>query len=102
MDTQRDFQEKHESCSFRGVRKHHFQFIQKILKIYHRGKPWSLSAQMESDAKPRDIPFLDKYASERWECVLHYMVGSQQQQQQEGGISADAVRILLHAGLMKR
>ncbi|XP_065331992.1 general transcription factor IIH subunit 4 [Cloeon dipterum] len=65
------------------------------------GKPWSLSAQMEADAKPRDIPFLDKYASERWECVLHYMVGSQQQQQ-EGGISADAVRILLHAGLMKR
>lgn len=64
------------------------------------GKPWSLSAQLESDAKPRDIPYLDKYATERWECVLHYMVGSQQQQQ-EGGISADAVRILLHAGLMK-
>ena len=53
---------------------------------------------METDSKPRDIPYLDSYAMERWECVLHYMVGSQQQE----GISADAVRILLHAGLMKR
>jgi transcription initiation factor TFIIH subunit 4 len=62
------------------------------------GKPWSMSSQMETDSKPRDIPYLDSYAMERWECVLHYMVGSQQQE----GISADAVRILLHAGLMKR
>jgi hypothetical protein len=57
-----------------------------------------MSSQMETDSKPRDIPYLDSYAMERWECVLHYMVGSQQQE----GISADAVRILLHAGLMKR
>ncbi|XP_063225175.1 general transcription factor IIH subunit 4 isoform X2 [Bacillus rossius redtenbacheri] len=61
------------------------------------GKPWSV-AQLEADSKPRDVPYLDGYAAERWECVLHYMVGSQQQE----GISADAVRILLHAGLMKR
>jgi transcription initiation factor TFIIH subunit 4 len=57
-----------------------------------------MSSQLETDSKPRDIPYLDGYAMERWECVLHYMVGSQQQE----GISADAVRILLHAGLMKR
>ncbi|XP_075216082.1 general transcription factor IIH subunit 4 marionette [Lycorma delicatula] len=62
------------------------------------GKAWTMSAQLEADVKPRDVSFLDKYAMERWECVLHYMVGSQQQE----GISADAVRILLHAGLMKR
>lgn len=62
------------------------------------GKAWTMSAQLEADAKPRDVSYLDKYAMERWECVLHYMVGSQQQE----GISADAVRILLHAGLMKR
>jgi transcription initiation factor TFIIH subunit 4 len=66
--------------------------------FFVRGKPWSMSSQMETDSKPRDIPYLDSYAMERWECVLHYMVGSQQQE----GISADAVRILLHAGLMKR
>ncbi|XP_049788283.1 general transcription factor IIH subunit 4 [Schistocerca cancellata] len=62
------------------------------------GRPWSMSSTLEADSKPRDIPYLDSYANERWECVLHYMVGSQQQE----GISADAVRILLHAGLMKR
>ncbi|GLV43554.1 marionette [Carabus blaptoides fortunei] len=62
------------------------------------GKPWSMSNQLETDNKARDVSFLDSYSLERWECVLHYMVGSQQQE----GISADAVRILLHAGLMKR
>ncbi|XP_058790249.1 general transcription factor IIH subunit 4 [Phymastichus coffea] len=62
------------------------------------GIPWTMSNNLESDSKPRDVAFLDSYALERWECVLHYMVGSQQQE----GISADAVRILLHAGLMKR
>lgn len=62
------------------------------------GKSWSMSSALEPDKNARDISFLDTYSSERWECVLHYMVGSQQQE----GISADAVRILLHAGLMKR
>ncbi|XP_050512211.1 general transcription factor IIH subunit 4 [Diabrotica virgifera virgifera] len=62
------------------------------------GKAWSMSSALEVDSKARDVAFLDTYSQERWECVLHYMVGSQQQE----GISADAVRILLHAGLMKR
>ncbi|KAG5873371.1 hypothetical protein JTB14_022974 [Gonioctena quinquepunctata] len=62
------------------------------------GKAWSMSSALEVDSKARDVTFLDAYSQERWECVLHYMVGSQQQE----GISADAVRILLHAGLMKR
>ena len=44
------------------------------------GRPWTMSNQMEADSKPRDIAFLDTYALERWECVLHYMVGSQQQE----------------------
>ena len=66
--------------------------------INSSGKPWSMSSALEVDSKARDVTFLDAYAIERWECVLHYMVGSQQQE----GISADAVRILLHAGLMKR
>ena len=37
-----------------------------------------------------------RYATERWETVLHYMVASSAQ----GGISADAVMTLLQAGLM--
>lgn len=57
-----------------------------------------MSSALEADSKARDVSFLDAYSQERWECVLHYMVASQQQE----GISADAVRILLHAGLMKR
>lgn len=57
-----------------------------------------MSSALEADNKARDVSFLDAYSQERWECVLHYMVGSQQQE----GISVDAVRILLHAGLMRR
>lgn len=64
----------------------------------YRGRPWSMSSSLEPDGKARDVAFLDAYALERWECVLHYMVGSAQTE----GISADAVRILLHAGLMTR
>lgn len=69
-----------------------------VLLLLFRGKPWSMSSALEADNKARDVTFLDAYSQERWECVLHYMVGSQQHE----GISADAVRILLHAGLMKR
>ena len=60
------------------------------------GQPWTMSAYLEHDPKGRDVSFLDQYANERWETVLHYMVASSQQ----GGISADAVRTLLQAGLM--
>uniref|UniRef100_A0A6M2DRY9 General transcription factor IIH subunit 4 n=1 Tax=Xenopsylla cheopis TaxID=163159 RepID=A0A6M2DRY9_XENCH len=61
------------------------------------GRPWSMSS-LDADNKARDTAFLDAYCMQRWECLLHYMVGSNQTE----GISADAVRILLHAGLMKR
>lgn len=57
-----------------------------------------MSGAAEKSGHTRDVAFLDAYAIERWECVLHYMVGSQQTE----GISADAVRILLSAGLMAR
>merc|ERR1719323_260566 len=60
------------------------------------GQPWTMSAYLEPDPKARDTAFLDEYATERWGTVLHYMVASSQQ----GGISADAVRTLLQAGLM--
>ena len=60
------------------------------------GQPWTMSAYLEHDPRGRDVSFLDQYANERWETVLHYMVASSQQ----GGISADAVRTLLQAGLM--
>jgi len=62
------------------------------------GNEWSMKLPSEVDPKARDISFLDAYALERWECVLHYMVGSHQQEV----ISTDAIHILYHAGLMKK
>ncbi|CAN8019168.1 unnamed protein product [Ixodes persulcatus] len=61
------------------------------------GQPWAVYSTLEKDKHGRDAQFLDRYAMERWECVLHFMVGCHTKE----GISADAVRILLHAGLMK-
>jgi len=60
------------------------------------GQPWTMSSYLDPDPRMRDVAFLDQYATERWETVLHYMVASSQQ----GGISADAVRTLIHSGLM--
>lgn len=56
--------------------------FRKNLKIVLLGGagPWTMSNQLETDNKARDVAFLDSYALERWECVLHYMVGSQQQE----------------------
>lgn len=62
-----------------------------------------MSTSLDPDTKPRDIDFLDNYALSRWRCVLHYMVGAETAKSSEGeGISPDAVRILLHANLMRR
>lgn len=74
--------------------------FKKNLKVsmFGGGASWGCNPNLEADNRARDVDYLDKYAMERWECVLHYMVGSQQQE----GISPDAVRVLLHAGLMKR
>ncbi|CAH1782954.1 unnamed protein product [Owenia fusiformis] len=63
------------------------------------GSPWSGSRAMNDvDKYGKDIKYLDTYALERWECVLHFMVGSKEACD---GVSKDVVSILLHAGLMK-
>lgn len=69
------------------------------------GRPWSMSSALEVDSKARDVSFLDNYAMTRWRCVLHYMVGSSCNAKgavENEAISPDAVRILLHANLMRR
>lgn len=66
------------------------------------GRPWSMTSFIDGDTKPREISFLDNYAKSRWSCVLHYMVGASATNPEGEGISPDAVRILLHANLMKR
>jgi len=60
------------------------------------GEPWTMAPLNEPDPNKRDISYLDQYAQERWDTVLHYLVGSSQQ----SGVSLDAVKILLHSGLM--
>lgn len=68
------------------------------------GRSWSMFNSVEqSEAKSRDISFLDTYAMSRWNCLLHYMVDSNSSKGNEmEGISVDAVRIILHANLMNR
>lgn len=61
------------------------------------GDPWAMMRLDEDDPYMRTESFLDQYSSERWDTVLHYMVGSKQQT----GISHDAVCILIHSGLMR-
>lgn len=62
-----------------------------------------MSNALDTDSKARDVVFLDNYALARWRCVLHFMVGAGAAKGPENeGISPDAVRILLHAQLMKR
>ena len=60
------------------------------------GEPWTMAPLAEKDPYERDVNFLDQYSQERWDTVLHYLVGSSQQ----SGVSLDAVKILLHSGLM--
>ena len=47
------------------------------------GKPQPDTSKYGEDKHGRDIPFLEKYAKERWESLLYYMTGSTS----EGGIS---------------
>jgi len=57
-----------------------------------------MKPNIDADPKARGISVLDEYAMGRWECVLHFMVGSHQHE----AISSDALQILQHAGLMKK
>lgn len=49
------------------------------------------------DRHARDIKSLDQYAMERWEVILHFMVGSSC-----AVVSQDLAQLLIQAGLMKR
>ncbi|XP_074827402.1 general transcription factor IIH subunit 4 isoform X2 [Natator depressus] len=61
------------------------------------GKAWSDdTSQLGPDKHARDVPSLDKYAEERWEVILHFMVGSP-----SAAVSQDLAQLLIQAGLMK-
>ncbi|RUS87207.1 hypothetical protein EGW08_005047, partial [Elysia chlorotica] len=62
------------------------------------GTPWLGNKNLTPDKYAKDVPFLDKYALERWECVLHFMVGSNEG---SDGVNKDITDILLHSRLMR-
>lgn len=58
-----------------------------------------MSSSLDVDPHQRDVEFLDKYAMDRWESVLQFLV---QPGRGQTAISRDAMRTLLHAGLIER
>ncbi|MGH0128057.1 UNVERIFIED_CONTAM: hypothetical protein FKN15_036102 [Acipenser sinensis] len=61
------------------------------------GKAWADdTSQFGPDKHARDIDSLDKYAIERWEVILHFMVGSP-----SAAVSQDLAQLLIQAGLMR-
>uniref|UniRef100_A0A8C6Z801 General transcription factor IIH subunit 4 n=1 Tax=Nothoprocta perdicaria TaxID=30464 RepID=A0A8C6Z801_NOTPE len=68
-----------------------------LLKGRRRGKSWwDDTSQLGPDRHARDVPALDKYAEERWEVILHFMVGSP-----SAAVSQDLAQLLVQAGLMR-
>ncbi|XP_069054846.1 general transcription factor IIH subunit 4 [Lepisosteus oculatus] len=110
----KDHQEDHESCvsGLSGLRLWHSQqlpgglqgnTLNAIFKDNLRvallggGKAWTDDAsQLGPDKHARDIESLDKYAMERWEVILHFMVGSP-----SAAVSQDLAQLLTQAGLMR-
>lgn len=66
--------------------------------LTHRGRAWAdEGSTLGPDRHARDIESLDRYAIERWEVILHFMVGSPC-----AAVSQDLAQLLVQAGLMKR
>lgn len=69
----------------------HFSFLS------FSGKPWADEGNsLGPDRHARDVESLDRYAMERWEVILHFMVGSP-----SAAVSQDLAQLLIQAGLMK-
>ncbi|XP_018103697.1 general transcription factor IIH subunit 4 S homeolog isoform X1 [Xenopus laevis] len=61
------------------------------------GKAWADDGcLLGPDKHGKDVVSLDKYAEERWEVILHFMVGSP-----SAAVSQDLAQLLIQAGLMK-
>ncbi|XP_040044817.1 general transcription factor IIH subunit 4 isoform X2 [Gasterosteus aculeatus] len=109
-----DSQKDHEECVsvLAGLRLWHSQQLQGGLQGYilnpvfkdnlriallGGGKAWAdEGSTLGPDRHARDIESLDRYAMERWEVILHFMVGSPC-----AAVSQDLAQLLVQAGLMK-
>ncbi|KAM9823874.1 general transcription factor IIH subunit 4 [Neosynchiropus ocellatus] len=110
----KDGQRDHDECMsvFAGLRLWHSQQLQGGLQgyilnpvfkenlriaLFGGGKVWAEEvSNLGPDRHARDIDSLDHYAMERWEVILHFMVGSP-----SAAVSQDLALLLTQAGLMK-
>ncbi|XP_030597851.1 general transcription factor IIH subunit 4 [Archocentrus centrarchus] len=68
-----------------------------VKKDGQKGQAWAdEGSTLGPDRHTRDIESLDRYAMERWEIILQFMVGS------PSAVSQDLAQLLVQAGLMKR
>lgn len=63
---------------------------------FNRGHLMPTTAELEPDKNAKTPDALEKYASERWEVLLHYLVGTQQ-----ALVSSDIKDLMLQSGLMR-
>uniref|UniRef100_A0A671R6N3 General transcription factor IIH subunit 4 n=1 Tax=Sinocyclocheilus anshuiensis TaxID=1608454 RepID=A0A671R6N3_9TELE len=112
----KDSQKDHDQCVsvLTGLRLWHSQHLQgglqgfvlnpvfkdnlRITNVHFvGGKPWAdEGSNLSPDRHGRDVESLDRYAMERWEVILHFMVGSP-----SAAVSQDLAQLLIQAGLMK-
>ncbi|KAJ6262815.1 hypothetical protein Dda_1372 [Drechslerella dactyloides] len=65
------------------------------------GPPGCFGLPCDTDDKKKvDVSFLDKYATEQWESILHFMVGNEVPSSRRP--SEGVVRLLLHGKLMEK
>lgn len=67
--------------------------------LFGGGEPWIVQPT-SNDKHAKDVASLDSYAMERWEMVLHYMVGSKQLSNPKEKVGADTVATLVTGGLV--
>ena len=62
--------------------------------------PWMMTPLTSTDKHAKDIASLDVYSLERWEMVLHYMVGSKQTTSPRDRVGQDTMSTLTNGGLI--
>ncbi|KAJ7991812.1 hypothetical protein DPEC_G00287750 [Dallia pectoralis] len=110
----KDSQKDHDECVsvLSGLRLWHTQQLQGGLQgnilnpifkdnlriaLLGGGRSWADQGDcLGPDRHARDVDSLDKYALERWEVILHFMVGSP-----SAAVSQDLSQLLIQAGLMR-
>uniref|UniRef100_A0A3P9Q4N4 General transcription factor IIH subunit 4 n=1 Tax=Poecilia reticulata TaxID=8081 RepID=A0A3P9Q4N4_POERE len=110
---QKNSQRDHDDCVsvLTGLRLWHSQHLQGGLQGYilnpvfkdnlgtallGGGAQWAdEGSSLGPDRHARDIESLDRYAMERWEVILQFMVGS------PSAVSQDLAQLLIQAGLMR-